>query len=393
MTLLFIMENLINTGKNSQGKLIHFSLTGEFISVGEVLIKPIVEIINFHCSTLESITLQNNYIDSSALEILFSSLKLNSALSLSEINIWQFPNLSEGCIKIILEQLKTNISLKVIYRREIDAKTSERTAWKSVDDKLDYNIEFKIAKKALPILISLLPKDIVQSIVMDFLLGELSQRTDKPFYFDGEDDKFLKQMQTEKPGVKTLSMLKVTPKYLEKYILAFIERHHLTLQCLCFPTLGSAILFNLSLFDSINSFLTELDISEDKSPNLEQLSSLLAYLNSNCTLKRLILAPNLNLPSQQTRIKEQIEAELSYNEQLGVAHVALPIFLEIFKEFNNNESDSSSRSIMSFLLGIELYPQRLNKGVSFDLSGLTVFGKKFRQPELLATETATRLNF
>ncbi len=396
-------ENMINNGKNSQGELIHFRLNTKFSSINEELMKLIMQIINFHCSTLQKITIDRNYIYSSNLKIFYSSLKLNSALFLREINIWQDSSISE-CIPIILEQLQSNISLKVITGFPSRFQINEIPGWKSVENELNYNIELEFATKVLPILILYIPKDIVHSVIVDFLIGDLNipQRKNKPLYFEGEDEKFIKHMGLAKPGLTTLSMPKVIPIYYQPYILTFVTLHRATLQSISFPTLSSAILFGLSLFTPTNFFLTELDISEDKSQNIKELGQILAYLKNNSTLKKLTLTSQLNFSLEEKCIKEQIKSELTYNEQLDVAHVTLTFFLKMYNDFNQ-ESDDTRLSktageqilmiIMSFLLGDELYPQRLNKGVSYDLSGLTVFGNKFRQSESLETETATRLHY
>ncbi len=209
-------------------------------------------------------------------------------------------------------------------------------------------------------------------------------------------------MQLAKPGLTTLSLPKVIPKYYQQYILTFVKLHHTTLRCISFPTFSSAMLYELSLFTPTNFFLTELDISEDKSLNVKQLRQALAYLKNNSTLKKLILAPKSNLSLKEKGIREQIESELSYNEQLDVAHVVLAFFLEMYKESNKESSNSLDsrridlqilKVIMSFLLGDELYPQRLAKGIDLNSSSLTIFGTNFRQSELLETKTAARLQF
>ncbi len=186
-------EDMINNGKNSQGKLIHFKLKTNFSYINEELMELIMEIINFHCFTLESIIIDGNFIFSPNLKIFYSSLKLDSAIFLREIDIKQQSTLSEDCTQIILKQLQSSISLKVITRGAtrfqtneiLGWKSNETLGWESIENELNYNIELEFATKALPILISCLPKNIVQSIIVDFLIGDLNnpRRKKQTFIF------------------------------------------------------------------------------------------------------------------------------------------------------------------------------------------------------------------
>ena len=122
---------------------------------------------------------------------------------LEELHLWQYPNLSEECIKILFERLKSNTSLRVITYRRIGVKPDEAKAWELVNNQLDYNLQldFARAREALQVLISLLPKHVIQFIINDFLLGDLnsSLRREKPLHIpsDFKETSFLIHLEGE----------------------------------------------------------------------------------------------------------------------------------------------------------------------------------------------------
>ncbi len=382
---VIFFENEINKGKDSQGELVHFKFVALFPKIdNEELIEQIAEIINFYCFTLKSINLESNSISLPALKIFISNLKFHMAPVLEEMHLWQYPNLSEECITILFERLKSNTSLRVITYRKVNVTPEEAKAWELVNNQLDYNLQL-VAREVLRVLISLLPKHVIQFIINDYLLGDLniSLRREEPLHIpsDFKETNFPMQLEGEK-GIWTVSLPAIFSNELKVTILNKADR--LDLRRVGLTNLQAGLFLLSSLLLPAYPKLEKLDI-DDKSIDVAALKGLLGYLKLNTSLIEISLGEK-SLTAEEEALYGEISAELDYNYHVKVASIAYPVLCYLAKELIYKSLDGQAPDefefetfwfyfkfsnlidhvvsiVISYLLGEAENPQRIAKSL------------------------------